>query len=45
MGGAAAGFRLKVPHLIEIRQAVPLCVVHLRSFEPFRFGAIFINSG
>jgi hypothetical protein len=28
MDGAVVGFRLKHPHLIEIRQAVPLRVVH-----------------
>jgi hypothetical protein len=45
MDGAGAGFGLKRGHLIETRQAVPLRVVNLRSFEPFRFGAIFIISG
>jgi len=34
MDGASVGFRLKHPHLIEIRQAVPLRF-ETRRFEPF----------
>ena len=44
MDGVPVGFRLKNPYLSEIGQAVRLRF-ETRSFEPFRFEAVFNISG
>jgi hypothetical protein len=44
MDGVLAGFRLKHPHLIQIRQAVRLRVVNAQLFKSFRFEAPFFMS-
>jgi hypothetical protein len=44
MDGVLAGFRLKHPHLIQIRQAVRLRVVNAQLFKSFRFEAPFSYS-